>query len=297
MVQDGHMNVDGTLAVVVHDEDKNASDRWDEFYDDISGLPLSSEGVRAARKEEMRIFGTFPVYTKVRINEAWSVTGKGPIGTRWLDINKGDEDSPELRSRLVGQEFNRSRDDLMFAATPPLELKKALFSLAVTGTKDSKKPLKLLFIDVRRAYFYAKARRPVYVKLPPEDHEEGKCGRLNVSLYGTRDAASNWEATYTEGLVADGWSPGAASPCCFHHGEKNLSFVGHGDDFTFLGDDDALDWVEQTMRAKYKIKVRGRLGPEKHDDKSIRILNRIVTWDREGILYEADQRHAEILVR
>ena len=142
LIQDGNMNMDGTLAPVLHEEDRMSDDRWDEFYDDISGLPLSSNGVREARKEEMRIFNTFPVYTKVPIDEAWTVTGKGPIGTRWLDINKGDEDSPELRSRLVGQEFNRGRDDLMFAATPPLELKKALFSLAVTGTKDSRKPKK-----------------------------------------------------------------------------------------------------------------------------------------------------------
>ena len=39
------------------------------------------------------------------------------------------------------------------------------------------------------------------------------------------------------------------------------------------------------------------MGPGPKDDKSIRILNRIITWDEEGIKYEADQRHAEIIVR
>ena len=34
------------------------------------------------------------------------------------------------------------------------------------------------FIDVRRAYFHAKARRRVFVKLPEEDYEEGMCGML-----------------------------------------------------------------------------------------------------------------------
>ena len=76
---------------------------------------------------------------------------------------------------------------------PPLHLegKKLLFSLAVTGTKGSSDPLKLLFIDVRRAYFYAKAKRPVYIRLPDEDLEEGMCGKLQRSLQGTLDAASN----------------------------------------------------------------------------------------------------------
>ena len=31
--------------------------------------------------------------------------------------------------------------------------------------------------------------------------------------------------------------------------------------------------------------------------KSIRILNRIVEWGKDGILYEADQRHVEICLR
>ena len=157
--QDHHTNQDGTLNVVVHDEDRIEEDRWDEFYDDISGLPLSSEGVRRARQEEMQVFKSFPVYTKVPIQESWTVTGKGPIGTRWIDINKGDENNPELRSRLVGQEFNKFKDDLMFAATPPLEAKKALCSLAVTGQKGNRNPLKLLFIDVRRAYFLCQVEK------------------------------------------------------------------------------------------------------------------------------------------
>ena len=48
---------------------------------------------------------------------------------------------------------------------------------------------KIDFIDVRRAYFHAKARRLVYVNLPNEDAEPGMCGRLCKALYGTRDAA------------------------------------------------------------------------------------------------------------
>ena len=72
---------------------------------------------------------------------------------------------------------------------------------------QSQKP-KLLFIDVSRAYFYAPARRPVYVALPQEDFEEGMCGRLNVSMYGTRDAAANWEAKYADHLVLNGFIRG-----------------------------------------------------------------------------------------
>ena len=49
--------------------------------------------------------------------------------------------------------------------------------------------MKLDFIDVRRAYFHARSKRRVFIKLPDEDAEEGYCGELEKSMYGTRDAA------------------------------------------------------------------------------------------------------------
>ena len=39
------------------------------------------------------------------------------------------------------------------------------------------------------------------------------------------------------------------------------------------------------------------LGPHEKDDKCVNILNRTVTWTREGIRYEADPRHVEIALR
>lgn len=45
------------------------------------------------------------------------------------------------------------------------------------------------------------------------------------------------------------------------------------------------------------MKIRGRLGPYPTDGKSIQILNRILTWTKRGLVYEPDQRHAELIVR
>ena len=39
------------------------------------------------------------------------------------------------------------------------------------------------------------------------------------------------------------------------------------------------------------------MGPDSNDAKEVRLLNRVVAWERDGIRLEADQRHAEILVR
>ena len=73
--------------------------------------------------------------------------------------------------------------------------------------------------------------------------------------------------------------------------------VVHGDDFTLLGSDEDLNWFEKEIKAKSEVMVRRRLGPGSDDFKFIRILNRTVEWTKEGVRFEADQRHPEILIR
>ena len=70
----------------------------------------------------------------------------------------------------------------------------------------------------------------------------------------------------------------------------------HGDDSTSLGLDEGLDKLEEGLKTKFEIKVRGRMG-EHHELKEMRILNRVVTLTESGLTYEADPRHAELLVR
>ena len=50
------------------------------------------------------------------------------------------------------------------------------------------------------------------------------------------------------------------------------------------------------MEQKYEIKAR-YFGPESGMEDEIQILNRTLRWTKEGITYEADQRHAEIIIK
>ena len=55
------------------------------------------------------------------------------------------------------------------------------------------------------------------------------CGKLVKSMYGTSDAAQNWELEYS-GLMQDiGFNRGRASPCVFFHKERNLRAAIHGE--------------------------------------------------------------------
>ena len=227
-----------------------------EFWDDLSGKPLDAEEVRKARVEEMGEFAKHQVYEKVPTEECWRETGAAPIGTRWVDVNKGDDDKPEYRSRLVAKEIKTNKREDLFAATPPLEALKILLSLAVTegiGYQPGGKlqGCKLDFIDVRRAYFHANARRKVYVELPPEDSQPGMCGKLNKAMYGTRDAAQNWEHAYVEFLENIGFRSGIATPCVFYHSDRKIWIVVHGDDFTVLASENQLNWFRGEIAKRF----------------------------------------------
>ena len=115
----------------------------------------------------MQTFSEYNAFTFVPISECVHFTGKQPIGTRWVDVNKGDELNPDYRSRCVAQELNTGPSDEIIAGTPPLEAKKTLFSLAVSSIagKRATRPRgtrKLMFIDVKKAYLHAQTQRPVY---------------------------------------------------------------------------------------------------------------------------------------
>ena len=137
----------------------------------------------------------------------------------------------------------------------------------------------------------------MYVDLPDEDSEPGVCGRLMQSMYGTRDAAQNWEMDHTRFMEEVGFVRGIASPCVFYNPDRDIQAAIHGDDFTLLGTPEGLDWFRARISAKYSATFRGRLGPRASEQTSIRILNRIVHWKRDAIEYEADQRHAELTTR
>ena len=81
-----------------------------------------------------------------------------------------------------------------------------------------------------------------------------------LSMYGTRDAAQNWEAEYSGFLISIGFKQGIASPCQFYHSGRDILTVVHGDDFSSLGSDVDLQWMRSQLEAKYRIKTKV-LGP------------------------------------
>ncbi len=110
------------------------------------------------------------------------------------------------------------------------------------------------------------------------------CGKLGKVMYGTRDAAKNWEVAYTEMMKEAKVKQGACSACVFYHEERNVRAVVHGGDVTVLGRSSDSDWLRKAFEKKMEVKckerlVRGREG-------AVRVLNRVVSSTKDGIEYE-----------
>ena len=124
-------------------------------------------------------------------------------------MSQGDSEDLEYRSGLVGREFAVGKDDALYVATPPLEALRIIISHTATYPESGPKRV-IMINDVRRAYFYAKIQRDVFIELPKEDpkYGTGLLGKLKLCLYGTRDAAKGWLETLSAHLISIGFTRG-----------------------------------------------------------------------------------------
>ena len=112
----------------------------------------------------------------------------------WMSIRKGDDLSPEYLPDWWLRREERQKGRFICCSPSPGGEEVADVNRSYRGDwihGDRLRGDRLEFIDVRRAYFYAKARRLVYVRLPVEDREDGMRGRLVKAMYGTRNADQN----------------------------------------------------------------------------------------------------------
>lgn len=302
VLDDLMQEINATMGNTGEDEDKVMSklrDLADEFQSDEEGgdedpewreSDLDQEKVCQAREEELRELER-RVFEVVDVQECWDKTNKPPIGVRWVDVHKGEG---IYRSRLVAKDFRpKSRvGDVegLFAAMPPLELVKLIIVMAAEECRLGRIK-KVMMIDIGKAHLYAPIKGDVYVELPPERAEEGKCAKLLYTLYGMRTAASSWEGEYTKTLVEAGFVAGRANACTFFHPHREIRIVVHGDDFVVTGGPAELEFVKDVFKRKYPTKVRGVMGPNDTDDKEVTILNRVVRWMDDGVTFEADPKH------
>ena len=113
--------------------------------------------------------------------------------------------------------------------------------------------------DVARAFFEAPAMRNICIEIPKEDMSEAdrrhdKVGHLRMSLYGTRDAAMNWQEEVAKEMRKWGFTRGQYNPCLYYHRQRNLRTFLHGDDFATVGTREGVQWFKTTLESRFEIK-------------------------------------------
>ena len=140
--------------------------------------------------------------------------------------------------------------------------------------------------DVSRAYSYAPSIRPVYVKIVDEHYEDGnenRCGRLNVSMHGARDAALNWHDHCTNNLEKLGLLHGEDTPRAFHHPTRNVRLFVHGGDYVTNGRDSQLQWFAKEMEKAYECQVHTQ-GAGKNDENHVKALDRLTGMHQNDVV-------------
>ena len=115
--------------------DTHVNDREGDYIDEVTRVTLLRDDVAKARMEQVKWyekFQAFEVTDETRVLR----TGRKPISCRWRDINKGDSERVEVRSRLVAREIKQKGTDSYFAGAPPLALVRYVRSRAATLSKN-----------------------------------------------------------------------------------------------------------------------------------------------------------------
>ncbi|CAK0798994.1 unnamed protein product, partial [Prorocentrum cordatum] len=294
-------------------------DAWDihpewcgHVVDATTGVKLDAVLVSKARGEEMDFLSGLGAYSYDTVDRCIEETGRRPIPTGWVDVNKGQPDAPQVRSRLVVKEtrYHTNLDTSggsSFSQTPPYEALRVLCSCQMTPASQMEVDYVIIFIDITRAHPYCKMRRKVWVVLPPEDPkaaEPGVCGLLERSLYGLRDAGQSFELLVRETMEALGFKTGLWCGVVFFHEQRQIQAYVYGDNFGARGSRAEVRRFHESLSAHMWAKVEGILGPDPSRGDSLEVvcLNRVFQYVRaagnepERIEIEADARHVEFLL-
>eukprot|EP00973_Karenia_brevis_P000904 124530-Karenia_brevis.AAC.1 len=88
-------------------------------------------------------------------------------------------------------------------------------------------------------------------------------------MYGTRQAAQNWQNKVSEVLGKHGFRQAKSSPCVFYNAARDISTMVHGDDFLSTATEGNLKWLEKILGKEFKIKTK-IIGPESTDENSLK---------------------------
>ena len=119
----------------LYESNANVDDGDEGFTDAMTGATLlRHDAIAIARaEEEMASYDKFDAREQRTGETCLSRTGSKPISCRWNDVNNGDIERVEVRSRLIAREIKQQGTDSYSAGSQPL----ALVRYVVSGDEDN----------------------------------------------------------------------------------------------------------------------------------------------------------------
>ncbi|KAJ8463851.1 hypothetical protein ONZ45_g17438 [Pleurotus djamor] len=219
--------------------------------------------------------------------------GRAPVSCKWVFRLKRNEKGEVVshKARLVARGFTQIPGidySETFAPVMRLETLRILLALA------AKCNLKAHVVDVKGAYLNAKLKEDIYMMQPPGYKDgTGKVCKLNLSLYGLKQAGREWNIELDGTFAELGYTRLFADQCVYYR-EKNeeLGIVGvHVDDMGILAStDEAMKEIKEELGTKFEISDMGEL-------KQIVSLEVTRDWDEGTITLSQSQYIKRVLER
>lgn len=218
----------------------DTNDLVQEQEEDLSGEACSNprglpqDLVEEGQAEERKRLNDFHVYD-VRKRHGWDgvlVDGK------WVHYLRRNKKSGkwEVRSRIVGREFNNSKLEDLFADTP----EDVVFRYLLSRASQNKKRC-ILIIDKKSAFLHAPMKRKAALIPSAGEAEADKIWELKKALPGMRDASVAWQDFQFEKYTDFGYERCPADSCAYYQKLMDLAMMIHGDDSMIEGEEKPLE--------------------------------------------------------
>ena len=209
-----------------------------------------------------------------------------------METNKGSDEAPRVRRRLVCQEFAYGGDPTgdMFAPTPPLGATRLLLSGLASRGVGGPGRFRAMLLDFKRAFLYGDAERTIYIELPEDDgrRDGGKCvGLLRKAMYGTRDTPAVWQRLVRKVLRGLGFEASKTTACVYYRRQRRLRVVAHVDDFLVTGPKEELEAFRAALQTECEVDG-DILGLEADEAREGKFLGRVIRVQPWGIEIEAE---------
>ncbi|CAI5712611.1 unnamed protein product [Peronospora destructor] len=163
---------------------------------------------------------------------------KKAIGCKWVFRIKRDPNGEivKFKARLVAKGFTQRPGVDYFETFAPVTRKE---SINVTFALAAEEDLVIENVDVDTAFLYGEVKEEIYVDQPDGFVDQQHCDKnclLHKALYGTKQAAREWNNRLNAHVEGQGFTRSAADPCVQH-----------------------IDVIKRDRKTKFSIKELGEL--------------------------------------